>query len=145
MLAHRLNFPLADRIEREMGGLLDSFLDGGRWGMARAQSFPPVNVWEDSERLYVETEIPGIDPKEVDVRLEGNVLTIRGEKKQEQEEKRRNYHYVERQYGAFHRSVQLPASVDPEKVEAGYHDGVLTVTIAKRPEATARRITVKSE
>ncbi len=136
------------RFRDEMDHLFDRFFmdpfgmehTAGRFGLGG----PRLDLAESDHDVVVKAELPGIDPKEVDLRVEGNMLTIRGEKKQEKEEKRRDYHYVERQYGSFHRSVQLPSTVDPDKVEAAYKDGVLTITIAKRAEARARRISVKS-
>jgi len=80
----------------------------------------------------------------VDISLEGNILNIRGEKKEEKEEKKRDYYYTERQFGSFHRSIQLPSSVDPDKVEAKFKDGVLTVTVPKRADAKPKRIEVKT-
>lgn len=135
------------RFRDEMDHLFERFFTdpfgmepfGGRFAFG-----PRLDLAESDNDVIVKAELPGIDPKEVDLRVEGNLLTIRGEKKQEKEEKRRDYHYVERQYGSFHRSVQLPTSVDPDKVEAAYKDGVLTITIAKRPDAKAKRISVKS-
>lgn len=105
---------------------------------------PRVDLAETENEITVKAELPGINPKEVDLRVEGNVLVIRGEKKHEKEEQRRSYHYVERQYGSFQRAIQLPMAVDPDKIEATYKDGVLTVAMAKRPDAKPRRVTVKT-
>jgi HSP20 family protein len=80
----------------------------------------------------------------VDIRISGDLLTVRGEKKADKEEKERDYHYVERQYGSFHRTVQLRSTVDPEKVDATFKNGVLTITMAKRADAKARKIKVRN-
>jgi len=104
---------------------------------------PRIDLSESENEVTVTAELPGVDPKNVEVKVSGNLLTISGEKTQEKQEKKRNYHYVERQYGSFQRTVQLPTTVDPGKVEAAYKDGVLTVTIAKHPGARPRKITVK--
>ncbi|RIK68133.1 MAG: molecular chaperone [Planctomycetota bacterium] len=135
------------RFRNEMDHLFERFFtDPFGPPMDRGQSLfgPRVDLAESDNEITVKAELPGINPKDVDLRVEGNVLMIRGEKKQEKEEQRRNYHYVERQYGSFQRSIPLPTGVDPDKVEAAYKDGVLTVTMAKRPDAKARRITVKT-
>lgn len=137
------------RMRQEMDQLFDRFLGG--WGPNLMENFgsqlawgPRLDLAESESDITVKAEIPGVEPGEVDVRVEGNTLTLRGEKKREKEEKRKDYHYVERQYGAFHRSVLLPSSADPARVDAAFKDGVLTVTIAKRPEAKAKKIPVKT-
>lgn len=142
--------PLA-RFRGEMDNLFERFF-GDVWGTSMLESLPARLGWgpridlaESENEITVKAELPGVEPNEVSVDVIGNTLTIRGEKKQEKEEKRENYHCVERQYGSFHRSVQLPASVDPNKVEAVFKNGVLTITMPKRPEAKAKRITVKTE
>lgn len=101
-----------------------------------------TDLAESDEEITVRAEMPGVNPQDVEISVAGNVLTISGEKKQETEEKQRNYHYVERQFGSFHRTVQLPSTVDPDKVDATFKNGVLTVTVGKRPEARPRRIPV---
>ena len=104
-----------------------------------------LDLSETDTEITARVELPGIDPKDVDVRVEGNALLISGEKKVDKEEKKRNYHFVERQYGSFSRRVQLPSTVDSNKVEATYKDGILTVIIGKRPEAQPRRIEVRAQ
>src|SRR5262245_13797306 len=81
-----------------------------------------LDLSETDNEIMARIEIPGIDPKDVDVRVEGNALIISGEKKLDKDEKKRNYHFVERHYGSFSRRVQLPSTVDPNKVEATYKD-----------------------
>jgi HSP20 family protein len=114
----------------------DLFTSSPDWGLR-------LNLAESDNDVTVTAELPGVDPRDVDISVSGNVLTIRGEKKEETEDKRKNYHYVERSYGSFHRSVQLPSYVDPSKVDATYKNGVLTVTLGKHAEAKLRRIAVK--
>lgn len=128
---------LFDRFFTDPWGGLESF--GGQSLMG-----PRLDMSETENDVTIKAELPGVDPKEVDVRVQGNVLSIRGEKKLDHEEKRRDYQYVERQYGAFHRSVPLPPSVDPDKVDASFKDGVLTLTVAKRPDAKVKKIEVKA-
>jgi len=90
----------------------------------------------------LKAELPGIDSKDVDIRLENNVLTLRGERKFDEEVKRDNYHRVERAYGTFTRSFTLPTVVDQEKIKAEYKDGVLRVTLPKREEAKPKQISI---
>jgi len=133
------------RLRDEMDTLFDRFV--GDWGLpaARATGGPSVDLAETETEIVVKAELPGVDPKDVDIRVEGNLLTIRGEKKQETEEKRRDYHYVERQYGMFHRTIQLPSSVDDSRTDARYKDGVLTITLPKRADARAKKVSVRTE
>jgi len=136
------------RVREEMEDLFERFFRNpfgalsdrpfGRLGWA-----PQVDLAESADDVAVKVELPGVDPKEVQIEVSGNMLSIRGEKREEKEEKKRDVHYVERSFGSFHRSVQLPNSVDSEKVDATFKDGVLTVRLAKRPEAKPKRITVK--
>ena len=104
---------------------------------------PACDVYEDEEALLLRFELAGIDPKQVEIRFENGVLTVRGERKLEKEEKRENYHRVELSYGAFTRSFSLPGTVDAEKIRADAKDGILTVTLPKRAEARPRPIQVK--
>jgi HSP20 family protein len=103
---------------------------------------PPVDVYEDENSIQVRLEVPGIDEKDIDIRLENNVLTIRGERKFEKDEKEENFHRVERRYGSFTRSFTLPATVNPEDVQAEYDRGVLKIHLAKRAEAKPKQIKV---
>ncbi|MEJ2071800.1 MAG: Hsp20/alpha crystallin family protein [Syntrophobacterales bacterium] len=89
---------------------------------------PAVDIKETDTEIVVKAEVPGIDAKEINISVTGEVLTIKGEKKSEKEEKEENYHLVERSYGSFSRSLVLPAAVDLDKIEAKYDKGVLTVT-----------------
>jgi len=103
---------------------------------------PALDVAETDEAVVVKAEVPGIDAKDLEVTVTGAVLTIKGEKREEKEEKDKRHHRVERAYGAFSRSVDLPEEVDAEKIQAECKDGVLTVTMPKKPEAKGRRITI---
>ena len=94
---------------------------------------PRVDVSETDTELKIEAELPGIDEKDVEVVLSDGRLTIKGEKKQEKEEKKKDYHMVERSYGSFARSIVLPFEADPDKVKATFAKGVLTVTVPKPP------------
>jgi HSP20 family protein len=103
---------------------------------------PSVDIYENEASLVVKAELPGVDPKQVEVRVENNTLFLKGERKFEEETNQQNYHRVERAYGSFVRSFALPASVDPEKVSAEYKDGLLTITIPKREEAKPKSIKI---
>lgn len=137
------------RLRSEMDQLFDRFMRdplGFPWDDTSATALawgPQLDLSETDKELTIKAELPGVDAKDVEINVTGNVLTIRGEKRQEHEEKKRDYHYVERQYGSFHRSVPLPTYVNAEKVDANYRNGVLTITLEKRPEARAKRIEVK--
>jgi HSP20 family protein len=113
--------------------------------MAGLTGFPRTDLAESENDVTVTMELPGIDAKNLEIDVTEGALTIRGEKKHEQEERRRNYHYVERSFGSFSRTVPLPSTIDSGKVEARCKDGVLTVTVAKRPDAKPKRIPVKAE
>ena len=103
---------------------------------------PPVDVYEDENTIQVRLEVPGIDEKDIDIRMENNVLTVRGERKFEKDEKEENFHRVERRYGSFTRSFTLPSTVNSDDVQADYDKGVLTIRLAKRAEAKPKQIKV---
>ena len=109
---------------------------GGSWA-------PPVDIYEQEGNLVLKAELPGIDPKNVDVRVENNVLTLQGERKFESEVKREEYHRVERAYGTFSRSFTLPNVVDTGSIKAEFKDGVLRVTMPKREEAKPKQISIQ--
>ena len=103
---------------------------------------PPVDIYEDEHTVTLKIEVPGIDEKDIDVRIENNTLTVHGERKIEKEEKEENFRRVERQYGSFTRSFTLPSSVDPQQVSADYNQGVLKIKLAKKAEAKPKQIKV---
>lgn len=130
---------LQDRMNR----LFQETAGSGETSLTNSGAFiPPVDVYEDEQGLRLKLEVPGIDEKDLDVRIENNVLTVRGERKFEKEEKEENFHRVERRYGSFVRSFSLPQTVDTEKVSADYKNGVLTLYLAKRAEAKPKQIKV---
>ena len=102
-----------------------------------------VSMRNDVLELVVKAEIAGLDPKEVDISLSDKMLTIKGEKKQEREEKEGNYHLIERSYGGFARFIQLPAEVNSEKITASYKNGVLKIVLPKSEEARKKEIKIK--
>src|SRR5947207_10593379 len=95
---------------------------------------PPVDIYEDEHNIILKVEVPGIDEKDIDVRVENTTLTVQGERKIEKEEKEENFRRVERQYGSFTRSFTLPSTVDLEQVSANYENGVLKIKLAKKAE-----------
>ncbi len=103
---------------------------------------PPVDIFENENNIVLKAELPGVDPKDVEVRVEGNTLYLKGERKFEKETKEENYHRVERSYGSFARSFSLPNSIDAEKVAADYKDGLLTLTLPKREEAKPKTVKI---
>jgi len=103
---------------------------------------PPVDIYEDEHTITLKLDVPGIEEKDIDVRIEGNTLTVHGERKIEKEEKEENYRRVERQYGSFTRSFTLPSSVDTGQVNAHYDNGVLKISLAKKAEAKPKQIKV---
>jgi HSP20 family protein len=109
-------------------------------------SAPPIDMSEDEKAYKITAELPGLDAKDVDVSVSGDRLILKGEKRQEREEKNKNYYFSERAYGSFQRAFELPASVDRDKVAADFSKGVLTITLPKTAEAQkqAKRIEVKS-
>ncbi len=103
---------------------------------------PPVDVYEDDHNITLKIEVPGIEEKDIDVRIENNTLTVHGERKFEKEEKEENFRRVERQYGSFTRSFMLPNTVDAERVQANYDKGILKIQLAKKAEAKPKQIKV---
>jgi HSP20 family protein len=103
---------------------------------------PAVDIYEDEHNITLKLEAPGVDQKDIDIRLENNTLTVRGERKFESEEKEENFHRIERRYGSFSRSFSLPNSVDTENVKAEYKDGILNIQLAKKEEAKPKQIKV---
>ena len=103
---------------------------------------PPVDIYETENDIILKAELPGVDPKDVEVRVEDNTLYLKGERKFEKEVKEQNYHRVERSYGSFARSFSLPNSIDSDKVKAEYKDGLLTLTMPKREEAKPKTIKI---
>src|SRR5580692_2350139 len=110
--------------------------------LATSAFAPAVDVYEDEHNITLKIEVPGIDEKDIDGRIENNTLTVHGERKFEKEEKEENFRRVERQYGSFTRSFTLPSSVDPGLVSADYVKGVLNIKLAKKAEAKPKQIKV---
>jgi len=130
---------LQDRVNRLFH---DSFGEGRDESLATSSFAPAVDVYEDEHNVTLKIEVPGIDEKDIDVRIENRTLTVTGERKFEKEEKEENYRRVERQYGSFSRTFTLPTTVDTENVSADYEKGVLKIKLTKKAEAKPKQIKV---
>ena len=133
-------------LKQEMDRLFDRFAEP-KWGdfFALGEWAPSLDLTETKDALVVKVETPGMDPKDIQLELQENLLTVKGEKKQAKEEKDERFHRVERSYGAFTRSVRLPVAVDGSKVTAAFKNGLLTVTLPKTPAAKGTPIPIKVE
>jgi len=116
--------------------------EGRDESLATSNFAPAVDVYEDEHSVTLKIEVPGIDEKDIDVRIENRTLTVHGERKFEKEEKEENYRRVERQYGSFSRTFTLPNTVDTENVSADYEKGVLKIKLTKKAEAKPKQIKV---
>ena len=134
------------RLRREMDRLWDDYFGPGRRALKpmEMEFAPAVDVKETADQIVIKAEVPGIDAKDINISITGDVLTMKGEKKSEHEEKEENYHLVERSYGSFARSLVLPAAVNMDKIEAKYDKGVLTVTCPKKEEVKPKPIEIKT-
>ena len=134
-------------LQREIDRLFDDFSRGfGGFGSLTATTLlPSMDVAETDNEIEITAELPGLEQKDVDIRLADNVLTIRGEKKTEteQKDKKKNYQFTERSYGAFYRALELPPGVNPSAIKATMSKGVLKVTVPKPAHTDAKKIEVK--
>lgn len=117
-------------------------LNDGQDAVASASFAPAVDIYEDAQKVVLKLEVPGVDQKDLDIRVESRTLTVKGERKFESEEKEENFHRIERRYGSFFRSFTLPSTVDTDNVKASYNAGVLKLELAKRPEAQPKQIKI---
>lgn len=134
--------PTISSLQNEMNRMMDrifregSLTETGMW-------LPPIDLSETNDKITVKAEIPGIDSKDIDISIQENTLFLKGEKREEKEEKGKNYYRIERQYGSFSRSVVLPATVDTDKVTAECKNGVLEITLQKKEEVKPKQISIK--
>ncbi len=134
------------RLRDEMDRLREEFFGERRFfAPSERRWHPSLDLAETKDKLIVTAEIPGMDVEDIDISISGDTLTIKGEKKQEKEEKAENYHLLETRYGAFSRSVRLPAEIDEKKVDASYKQGILKISLPKKEEAKPKKIKVKVE
>ncbi len=110
--------------------------------LTTASFVPAVDVYEDEKKVVLKLEVPGIEEKDLDVRVENHTLTVKGERKFEKEEKEENFHRIERRFGSFYRAFTLPSTVDTENIDAKYENGVLKLELKKKPEAQPKQIKV---
>src|SRR3954453_205052 len=110
--------------------------------LTTASFVPAVDIYEDPGKVVLKLEVPGMEEKDLDIRVENNTLTVKGERKFEKEEKEENFHRIERRYGTFFRSFTLPSTVDSEHVNASYNAGILKLELSKKPEAQPKQIKV---
>jgi HSP20 family protein len=134
---------LQDRVNQLFSQTFGGFEGPGlEQPLTSANFLPPVDIFEDEHNITLQAEIPGVKEEDLNVTLENNVLTITGERKFKEEEKKDNFHRIERRYGKFTRSFTLPASVDPQNVNATFENGVLNMTLPKREEFKPKKITI---
>jgi HSP20 family protein len=110
--------------------------------LTTASFVPAVDVYEDAKKVVLKLEVPGMEEKDLDIRVENNTLTVKGERKLEKDEKEENFHRIERRYGSFYRAFTLPSTVDTENVQASYNAGILKVELNKKAEAQPKQIKV---
>jgi HSP20 family protein len=139
--------PLAT-LRGEVDRLFESFLrepfGGGDWPFGSERGWAPtVDIAEDEKEFTVRAELPGIDPKDVEVTISGSHLVLAGEKKESTEKEAKGFYHSESRFGSFQRTIPLPDAVDPQNVEAEYSNGVLVVHLKKLPSAAVKRIDVK--
>ena len=128
-------------LQNRVNSLFRDFNEGES-SLTTASFVPAVDIYEDDNKVVLKLEVPGIEEKDLDVSVETNTLTVKGERKFAKEEKEENFHRIERRYGSFYRAFTLPTTVDAEHVEASYNAGVLKLELKKKPEAQPRQIKV---
>ena len=120
-------------------------LNDGDSPLTTASFVPAVDIYEDPKKVVLKLEVPGMEEKDLDIRVENNTLTVRGERTFEKDEKEENFHRIERGYGSFYRAFTLPSTVDTEHVGASYKAGVLKLELMKKPEAQPKQIKINVE
>ena len=117
--------------------------EGAQESLAVGNFVPAVDIYEDEQKLVLKLEVPGVKQDDIDIRLENQTLTVKGERKFESEEKEENFHRIERRFGSFVRSFTLPVSVDTASVAAKYDNGVLAIQLAKKEAAKPRQVKIE--
>ena len=135
-------------LQREIDRLFDDFSRGfptfPSFGDGKAELLPSMDVTETDKQIQITAELPGLEEKDVQINVADNLLTIRGEKKSEKEEKDKDYRLIERSYGSFERTLELPDGVNADAIQASIAKGVLTVTVPKPAPAQSKKIEVKA-
>src|SRR5579863_1722075 len=129
-------------LQNRLNSVFRDFNETGDGALTTASFVPAVDVYEDEKSVVLKLEVPGIEEKDLDVSIEKNTLTVKGERKFEKEEKEENFHRIERRFGNFYRAFTLPSTVDAENVQASYNAGVLRLELKKKPEAQPKQIKV---
>lgn len=148
LMRYRQQWPAAfqgQALQDEIKSVFDRFLhdgEGDESSVVTSQWAPRVDIKEEESRFVIYADLPGIDPQDVEVLMDKGILSIKGERKGESSEQTERYSRIERRYGSFHRRFALPDAADPEGITASGHNGVLEISIPKRPETTPRRIQV---
>lgn len=128
-------------LRERINGLFDDSMMRGRMPLGAPDEpawSPPVDAWETDSEVFVTAELPGVDPKDVDVRVDGRTLTLRGFREMASKPGNSTFHRLERYYGAFYRSIQIPESAGPDRMQVSYDGGVLSIRLAKRKRRTSR-------
>jgi HSP20 family protein len=133
------------RLHRDMDDLVGSFFGGRPTLFNERMVWPALDISEDVNAITVKAEVPGCKAEDVDISVQGNTLTISGEKKHEEEKKEKGYYYAERSYGSFRRDLALGSEVDASKIDAACKDGILTITLPKSERAKAIKVKVKGQ
>ena len=131
-------------LREKMNRLFEDVFTGQSEGKELAASSwaPAVDIFETENDLVMTAEVPGIDEKDIEIKIEDNTLILKGARKFEKETKEENYHRIERSYGSFYRAFTLPNSIDPEKIQAEHENGVLKITMPKRTELKPRKVKI---
>jgi len=133
------------RLQDEMNDLFGRFFGGNNlFGLERTALWPTIDVAENENEIIVKAEVPGCKPEEIEISVQNQIMTIKGEKKESAEEKKDNYYHMESRYGSFRRDINLPAETSVDKIQAKCHDGVLTITMPKIEKAKAKQIKVQT-
>ena len=139
--------PLADMavLQNRLNSIFSDFNlpEGERESLAMGSFIPPVDVYEDTNQVMLKLEVPGIKQEDLDVHVENQTLTVKGERKFEKNEKEENFQRIERRYGSFTRSFTLPQTVDTSAVKANYEHGLLTISLAKKEAAKPKQVKVE--
>jgi HSP20 family protein len=133
-----------NRLQDEMNDVFGRFFQDWGGGTYVREWAPELDLSEKEDALLVRAEMPGLESDDINISVENNVLTISGEKRDHRKDEGENYYHVERRYGTFRRDITLPANIDPDKIEAEYTNGVLTIHLPKSEQSKPKRIAVKS-